>query len=131
VDVEVIRFLTTKTRLARTVPLVGEALTLLRDMAARRRGHGPWVFPATHGRHPVWIEVAWRAARRASGITDYHFHDLRHTYASYLAMSGASLQDIAALLGHQKLQQTLRYIHLMPQHTRGIVAHMAEQFLDW
>jgi integrase len=128
-EIEVVRFLKTKTRLARTVPLVGEALTLLREMAARRRVHIPWVFPATHGRTPIWIEVAWRAARLASGVTDLRFHDLRHTYASYLAMSGASLSDIATLLGHVKLQQSLRYIHLMPGHTRGIVTRMAGQFL--
>ena len=45
-------------------------------------------------------------------IDDFHFHDLRHTAASYLAMNGASLLDIADILGHKTLQMVKRYSHL-------------------
>jgi integrase len=87
------------------------------------------VFPCRTGLKPVYIEQAWQAARHASGIHNFHFHDLRHTYASYMAMSGASLRDIAELLGHKDIQQTMVYAHLLPSHTTSVVERMMRQFL--
>jgi integrase len=124
-----VRFLKTKTGVSRAVPLVGEALQVLRALWQQRAGLVPWVFPAGQGAKPVLIETAWRTARYESGVRTFRFHDLRHTYASYLAMSGASLQEIATLLGHAKIQMTLRYIHLMPSYTKRVVEKMAQQFL--
>jgi len=49
------------------------------------------------------LDISWRAARDLAGLGDVRFHDLRHSAASYLAMSGASLMDIAAILGHRTL----------------------------
>jgi hypothetical protein len=65
-----------------------------------------------------------------AGIPDFHFQDLRHTCASYLAMSGAELPQISAVLGHKNAQQTMKYIHLMPAHTRAVLERMAQQFLS-
>jgi Phage integrase family len=90
----------------------------------------PWVFPCPDGRYPTEIESPWRTARAQAGLVDFHSHDLQHTYASYLAMSGASLRDIADLLGHKNIQQTLIYTHLMPSHTQDIVQRMSKKFLD-
>jgi integrase len=59
-----------------------------------------------------------------AGITDFRFHDLRHSAASYLAMNGASLVDIAAILGHRTLQMVQRYAHLAEGHTAEVVARM-------
>ena len=53
---------------------------------------------------------------KASGIEDFRFHDLRHSTASYLAMNGASLAEIAEILGHKTLQMVKRYSHLSEQH---------------
>jgi len=124
-----VRFLRTKTKLNRVVPVLGDALTMLRARAATRHPLVPWVFPAKHGRTPVLIEVAWRQARLASGVQNLHYHDLRHTYASYLAMAGASLRDISELLGHKSIHMTMRYAHLMPSHLRGVVDRMQQAFL--
>ena len=60
---------------------------------------------------------------------DLHFHDLRHTAASYLAMSGASQREIAEILGHGTLNQTMKYTHLTEPHTRGVLERMAQQHL--
>ena len=62
------------------------------------------VFPES----PDVIDKAWRAARAEAGLNDVRFHDLRHSAASYLAMSGASLMDIAAILGHKTLAMVKR-----------------------
>ncbi len=64
---------------------------------------------------------------RDAEIDDFRFHDLRHSTASYLAMNGASLAEIAAVLGHKTLQMVKRYTHLSDQHTAGVVASMNEK----
>jgi len=62
-------------------------------------------------------------------LPNFRFHDLRHTAASYLAMSGATLAEIAEVLGHRSLQVTKRYSHFLDSHTAGVVERMAAQFL--
>jgi len=76
------------------------------------------------GDRPVIIEKGWRSARTRAGLVNFKFHDLRHTCASYLAMNGASLLDIATILGHRKIATTMRYAHLTAAHTHGIAANM-------
>lgn len=125
-----LRFLHTKTRVPRSVPLVGEGLEVLRAWQARQPEGMLYVFPsenATKGRH---ITTAWLYALKRSEVPQFRFHDLRHTFASYMAMSGASLIEIADLLGHKTLAMVRRYAHLSPAHTRGVVSRMAQQFLS-
>lgn len=55
-----------------------------------------------------WFPVALRTA----GIVNFHWHDLRHTFASRLRQAGAPLGHIAELIGHKELSMTQRYAHL-------------------
>lgn len=126
----VVRFLKTKTHEPRAVPLVGEARTLLEHLAQRRRASEVYVFPRPDGQAPVDMESAWRTARTLADLEGFRFHDLRHTFASYCAMSGASLRDIASILGHAKIQQTMIYSHLLESHTKGIVEQMYRWLLE-
>ena len=57
-------------------------------------------------------------------INDFHWHDLRHCTASYLAMNGASLAEIAEVLGHKTLAMVKRYAHLSDGHVSNVVASM-------
>jgi integrase len=59
-----------------------------------------------------------RLAKRV-GVTPIRFHDLRHTFASHLAMAGVDLMRIQEMLRHRSYQMTLRYAHLHPDHLRG------------
>jgi integrase len=123
-DRRTVRFVDTKNGDNRTVPLAATAVAVLKDWRKGRPPAGP-VFPLTID----GIDKPWREARAAAGLHDFRFHDLRHSAASYLAMSGASLMDIAAILGHKTLAMVKRYSHLSEQHTTAAVDRMAEKFL--
>jgi integrase len=61
---------------------------------------------------PFCFYKQWKKALLSADIEDFRFHDLRHSCASYLAQSGASLLEIAFVLGHKQIQMTKRYAHL-------------------
>lgn len=62
------------------------------------------------------FDYHWKAALKDAGIEDFRFHDLRHSCASWLAMNGASLLEIADVLGHKSMEMTKRYSHLCTSH---------------
>jgi len=70
----------------------------------------------------------WIKALKRAEITDFRFHDLRHTCASYLAQNCASLLEIVDVLGHKQIQMTKRYAHLCVSHKikliNGIMGHI-------
>lgn len=59
---------------------------------------------------------AFETACKMAGLQDFHFHDLRHTYASWKVMAGVDLRTVAELLGHRTLAMVMRYSHLSPDH---------------
>ncbi|MBF0190709.1 MAG: site-specific integrase [Magnetococcales bacterium] len=119
-----ITLLDTKNGETRVVPLVGVALEQMKALAATRRSDTDLCFPREDGKAPWEFRKAWERVLREAGITDFNFHDLRHSCASYLAMNGASLAEIAEVLGHKTLQMVKRYAHLSEAHTAGVVERM-------
>lgn len=118
----------TKNGERRTVPVTGLALELLREHGRVRRLDTDLVFPSLKKpKQPIVIEHPWHVAMSAAGLEDFRFHDLRHSTASYLAMNGASLLEIAAVLGHRTLAMVKRYAHLSEAHTHDVVAGMTER----
>jgi integrase len=113
----------TKNGERRTLPLTGPALVLMRQHAKVRRLDTAMVFPSRSTKRRR-IRDAWEYAVKRADIADFHFHDLRHSFASYLAMNGASLLEIAEALGHKSLAMVKRYAHLSEAHTRGVVERM-------
>lgn len=73
---------------------------------------------------PVVLRNAFLLALKRAEIEDFRWHDLRHSAASYLAMGGASLAEIAEILGHKTLEMVKRYAHLSPAHTASVVERM-------
>jgi integrase len=67
------------------------------------------------------VRRSFETAVRKSGIEDFRFHDLRHTFASNLVMEGIDIMTVKELMGHKDLTMTLRYSHLAPNHkTRAV-----------
>ncbi len=120
----------TKNGERRQVPLVGKASELLIQLESNRTKCSTLIFPDKRNyRMPIDFRSAWDYALKRSGINDFRFHDLRHCCASYLAMNGASMVEIAAVLGHKTLQMTKRYTHLSDNHLSDVVAKMNEKIL--
>lgn len=117
----------TKNGSIRVVPIAGHALELLQNLAKVRRLDTQYIFPSKDGKSPIDLRSAWRVAMKRAKLADFHWHDLRHTTGSYLAMNGASLLEIAAVLGHKTLAMVQRYSHLSECHTTGVVERMNQK----
>jgi len=114
----------TKNKERRTLPVRGLAMQVMQEHQKVRRIDTDLVFPAGDGKKPIDIRESWLNALEKAKIEDFRFHDLRHTAASYLAMNGASLAEIAEVLGHKTLAMVKRYAHLSESHTHSVVADM-------
>jgi integrase len=114
----------TKNGERRSLPLSGHGLELVKELRKVPRIDSPYVFARKDGRKPIEIRKKWERAIKESKVKDFRFHDLRHTCASYLAMQGASLLEISAVLGHKTLSMVKRYSHISEQHTAGILERM-------
>ncbi|HUV50228.1 MAG TPA: site-specific integrase [Anaerolineae bacterium] len=72
-----------------------------------------------------WISQKFKACVRKAGLKDsYRFHDLRHTFASHLAMKGESLQAIQGLMRHKSYESTKRYAHLSPDYLSEVIKRL-------
>ncbi len=115
----------TKNGERRRVPITGLALSLLKEHAKIKRIDTPLLFPSpSKPQQPIELRKAFLNTLERAGIDDFHWHDLRHCTASYLAMNGASLAEIAEILGHKTLQMVKRYSHLSDGHVSNVVASM-------
>jgi len=82
------------------------------------RAENEYLFPSKNGKRLQDFGKTWRRALRESGITNFRFHDLRHTSESHLAMRGVSLQAGQKHLGHSSPSMTENYTHLNPEFMR-------------
>ena len=115
----------TKNGEVRLVPLQGFALELVKNLGKVRNLQTDLIFHSPHyPKKPIEIQTIWNKAIKQAQIENFRFHDLRHSAASYLAMNGASIAEIAEVLGHKTLQMVKRYAHLSEAHTSKVVASM-------
>lgn len=100
-----------------SIPLNDEALAVLR----LQRNDGEWVFPGRRKGLPLGkiSHRVWTAACQRAGLEDFHWHDLRHTWASWLRQHGASTDMIQQLGGWRDTEMVQRYAHLSLEHLRG------------
>ncbi len=110
----------------KVLPLVPAAVE---QIEGHRGAPGALVFPSRlQPDRPMAFEARWKEALRAAHIKAFRFHDLRHSCASYLAQHGASLLEIADLLGHRQISMSQRYAHLAAGHRSALVERVMGEF---
>lgn len=104
---------TTKSGKARRVHLSSAAWAEIELMKEQHDSEHAYVFPGYHARQPVMEpHRCFREILSVAKIDEFRIHDLRHTHASYLVQSGASLFEVQKALGHSTSDMTMRYAHL-------------------
>ncbi|WP_291734772.1 site-specific integrase [Leisingera sp. F5] len=111
----------TKNGMRRSTHFLDPILTRLKHLFEQNGERSNFLFPGRTGLRPIDIKSAWYRAVAKAGLEDFRFHDLRHTAASYIAMDGGSVPEIAAVLGHKSFQMASRYAHLSDDHTKSIL----------
>lgn len=106
---------TTKGKSERVIPINETLLKLLHDRKIKNRSSIQYVFNV--GKNiPIsgdYISQRFRESVRAAGLNDaFHFHTLRHSFASCLIQSGVSLYVVKELLGHKDFSTTQIYSHI-------------------
>jgi len=118
VDLRIVRLIHTKNTQARTVPLSITAADVFRQALAHpvRPADTDLIFfgePRRDGsRGPYSFDGVWQEIKRAQGIKDLRFHDLRHEAVSRFVEAGFSDQEVSAISGHKSMQMLKRYTHL-------------------
>ncbi len=110
----------TKSGKPRTIPLNQVAFDILTEKSKIMNIKNDLVFSSSVckkiDRHN--LRRAFNIAREKAGIQDFHFHDLRHTFATRLAQKGIDIYKISKLLGHHDIRMTQRYSHHCPDSLR-------------
>jgi integrase len=110
----------TKTKNRREIPINDDLAQALKAIRQEKGLRSKYVF-TYKGLTIQRVDRAFKAALKRAGIEDFKFHDLRHTFASHLAMKGASSKDLQELLGHKTMSMTTRYAHLSQEHKKKAV----------
>lgn len=99
----------------RTIPMNQRVFELLKAKARANQNNDKIVFASEAGTKILRRNLmrAFYNARNRAKIIDFHFHDLRHTFATRLAQSGIDLYMISKLLGHKDIKMTQRYSHII------------------
>lgn len=114
-------FIDTKNGESRSVDVVGPGFDVLVRRRKIRRLDNTHLFPGRRkGSAAKFPRVFWDAAREQAGFPNLRFHDLRHIFASELVMSGATLAEVAEVLGHKTLAMVRRYAHFAKGHTAEV-----------
>ena len=113
-----------KNKKTHSMPLPQEAVEIVRRRLAAVPKGCPWLWPATGKRHSesghiTHVGEPWSDLCERAEITDLRRHDMRHTLASWMVMSGEGLPIVGKQLGHVSMQSTQKYAHLATEATRS------------
>lgn len=102
-----------------TVPLVPDAVELLKARQPAIGEKSPWVFPGPgKSGHLVEVKITWQRILKRAGLSNLRMHDLRRTLGSWEAQTGASLVIIGRSLGHRTPSATMIYSRLSQDPVR-------------
>lgn len=126
---ERVYYLDTKNKTSRGVHVEPDTLELLKQYCIDNDIKSGYIFKGKRGDSLAFIRGVLYQIIRDVGLEDFTVHDMRHTFASYSAMNGATLLDIAELLGQKSLAVTRRYSHLTQKHTDSIVKKVVKKII--
>lgn len=113
-------FKDTKNKETRSIPISEKIRNTLKDIKEKNPST-LFIFENPFQRRPIHIRYGWAYILKRAKIKDFKWHDIRHCTGSYLAMNGASILEIAEILGHKSLKMTKRYTHLSTKHTSKVL----------
>jgi len=70
------------------------------------------------------VKKGFKTTMTKARIENFRFHDLRHTFASHLVMSGCDIRTVQKLLGHKTIEMTMRYSHPSKDHLKNAVNNL-------
>ncbi|HEX8949033.1 MAG TPA: site-specific integrase [Dissulfurispiraceae bacterium] len=106
------------------IPLTDAAFTTLKELQ-KIRSLSDHVFHDNGEKlYDRKVQRAFKMALKAAEIEDFHFHDLRHTFASFHVQSGTDLFVVQKLLGHKDGRMTQRYAHLSADYLKAAVRRL-------
>lgn len=125
-----IAFLTeTKNGRPRSVALAAPVLDVFKALYQQRNPLKPLVFASKTAFCRIDIKKAWMQAVQRAGLVDWHFHDLRHQFATLAAGQGASNVELASAMGHRTLTMLLRYTNLDAKNSKKFTDHISDKIL--
>ena len=127
-----LHFIETKNGESRGVPVYGKVTQIIKNYLEENNIKSGYIFLSKkHDGKLIHIKGALEIVIKQSGIENFRIHDLRHTYASWLAQNGATLLEIAELMGHKNLNQVQIYAHLTIKTTAKLVRKMTVNKFDF
>ena len=118
-----------KSRKRRTIQLNDIALDVLDSLGTEGRSDYLFVSSRTGGRMTE-VSKVWDRIRRKAGMPNLRLHDLRHSYASFLANAGCNEFQIMQALGHASTVTTRRYVHLSNEAMQKAAGVASERITD-
>lgn len=122
-ETRLIFFNTSKDGEPRHIYIGDTLLELLKELKKQSKSKNDYVVPASTGEQILQMPRQWQLIvdelipnNKTAGKYRLTIHSLRHTHASWLAISGMNILEIKEQLGHKKLDMTLRYSHLIPSN---------------
>jgi len=107
------------------VPLNKEAVAAIRSLPSWQERTGPIFRSQRRPGEAVKSNDHWfKPAMKLAGVKGFRWHDLRHTFASWLVQDDVPLHRVSKLLGHKSLAMTMRYAHLAPNQLHQDVAKL-------
>ena len=104
------------------IPLTERAYNTLKDLQKVKSISGNIFHDSGEKIYPVKVRRVFTNVLKEANITNFRFHDLRHTYGSYLCQRGVDLYTVSKLLGHRDMRMTKRYAHLNVDSLRGAIS---------
>lgn len=111
----------------RQIDLNPEALEILKQWKIQPGVKCQWVFHGDNGKPFDNVRTSWTGVLKDAEITNFRWHDLRHTFASNLVMAGVDLSTVQELLGHSDYKMTQRYAHLSAKHKQEAVNKLSQR----